>query len=703
MKPRWTLTVAMTLFLGTMMALCLTSANQAEEQQSTAAKPNAEMGPSGKIEYDSGYFATAISIPDDPFFSGITNITLEGPELTDRGGAATISIRNSKATFNDFGDAEVSEKRETRQFDVTLKPIPAQDFSNEGRHIFNLVFPEGQWENRIYFVWSPGTITASRLLIRRGDGKLPDLVIKTDRRRFENEIPLAYILPSANQISDKIRLASENLRDGFGLQSYHFQSKDVSQTEGEHQGFIRIGCKFKGPLKLTHDFNRTRFTPFGNPGMSTAVGYLPILFKVTETSTEDSTGLGRRLFQLEYQSRSGIGFQEGDDWKPPFDYSLVLAPKIDGPHRLIIRQQGQIRHVLPLHNAGWRRYQQMRIILAQTSKQEQEAIPEMRRLVGNRLSFVVQEDQVISISFRQLVKGGATLAHLEQFPRLKGLSFGVCRDLTPDELRPLKTLTQLESLSFSATPISDAVLAHLAPLEHLKFLQIKESRHFSNEGLEDIPHISDAGLESIAHLVNLNNLSLCGPGVTDAGLKYLHKLKVLKRLYFQATGVTLMGLYDLSKQLPDTEIQAARLTTQNGRDTCSFKIHGKRQMVWISGRADDSVLQQCAKCEGITTLSLSGVHAVTDEGLGDIAKMNDLEGLVIQHAKLITDEGLSQLKHQKKLKSLNLWYCKSITDKGLEHLHGLTELKSLQLGGTQVTQAGINRLQKALPACEIEK
>jgi internalin A len=370
---------------------------------------------------------------------------------------------------------------------------------------------------------------------------------------------------------------------------------------------------------------------------------------------------------------------------------------------LIIRQQDKIRHVLPLHNAGWRRYQQKHIILAQASKQEQDAIVEMRRQLGNRLSFDVREDQVTSISLQHIVKGDAALAHLEQFPLLNGLSFTLCRDLAPDELRPLKTLTQLERLSFRTTPVSDAVLAHLVPLEHLKSLEINDSLRFASEKTEDTPHISDVGLESLAHLVTLEKLSLCGPGVTDAGLKHLHKLKALKRLYFQATGVTLAGLYDLSKQLPDTEIQAAPLPTQNGRDTCSFKIHGKRQAVWVMGRPDDSVLQQCAKCDGITSLSFSGLHAVTDEGLGDIAKMNDLEGLVIQHAKLITDDGLSQLKHQKNLKSLNLWCCKSITDKGLEHLYGLTELKSLQLGGTQVTQAGINRLQKALPACEIEK
>ena len=43
-----------------------------------------------------------------------------------------------------------------------------------------------------------------------------------------------------------------------------------------------------------------------------------------------------------------------------------------------------------------------------------------------------------------------------------------------------------------------------------------------------------------------------------------------------------------------------------------------------------------------------------------------------------------------------------LTDAGLEHLHKLRRLEEVTLLGTQVTPAGIKRLQDALPECEIE-
>ena len=42
-----------------------------------------------------------------------------------------------------------------------------------------------------------------------------------------------------------------------------------------------------------------------------------------------------------------------------------------------------------------------------------------------------------------------------------------------------------------------------------------------------------------------------------------------------------------------------------------------------------------------------------------------------------------------------------VDDAGLEHLTGLTELWSLSLEDTMVTDAGVTKLQQALPTCSI--
>jgi hypothetical protein len=43
-----------------------------------------------------------------------------------------------------------------------------------------------------------------------------------------------------------------------------------------------------------------------------------------------------------------------------------------------------------------------------------------------------------------------------------------------------------------------------------------------------------------------------------------------------------------------------------------------------------------------------------------------------------------------------------VSDAGLEQIRDLPRLESLVLTHTRVTDEGVNRLQKALPKCEIE-
>ena len=69
----------------------------------------------------------------------------------------------------------------------------------------------------------------------------------------------------------------------------------------------------------------------------------------------------------------------------------------------------------------------------------------------------------------------------------------------------------------------------------------------------------------------------------------------------------------------------------------------------------------------------------------------------------VTDAGLVHLKGLTKLRELYLDETK-VTDAGLEHLAGLTNLqKGLNLTLTQITDAGVAELQKALPNCDISK
>ncbi len=77
----------------------------------------------------------------------------------------------------------------------------------------------------------------------------------------------------------------------------------------------------------------------------------------------------------------------------------------------------------------------------------------------------------------------------------------------------------------------------------------------------------------------------------------------------------------------------------------------------------------------------------------------------------INGSGLAHLEGLTAIESLDLSGT-SVNDKGLDHLKGLTNLRELNLGAryqlsvsipTQVTDAGVKKLQEALPKCRIHR
>jgi len=99
-----------------------------------------------------------------------------------------------------------------------------------------------------------------------------------------------------------------------------------------------------------------------------------------------------------------------------------------------------------------------------------------------------------------------------------------------------------------------------------------------------------------------------------------------------------------------------------------------------------------------TYLDLSFTQ-ITDAGLGDVAKLQQLTILILNDTK-ITDAGLTEVAKLQQLTYLNLDNTK-ITDAGLKEVAKLQQLTFLGLNDTQVTDAGVAELQKALPNCRI--
>ena len=98
-----------------------------------------------------------------------------------------------------------------------------------------------------------------------------------------------------------------------------------------------------------------------------------------------------------------------------------------------------------------------------------------------------------------------------------------------------------------------------------------------------------------------------------------------------------------------------------------------------------------AELAKVTRLNL-GFTKITDEGLKDVAKLQQLEWLILINTK-ITDAGLKDVAKLRKLEELRLDGTK-ITDEGLKEMAKLENLKGLSLNSTQVTDVGLKDVAK---------
>ncbi len=90
---------------------------------------------------------------------------------------------------------------------------------------------------------------------------------------------------------------------------------------------------------------------------------------------------------------------------------------------------------------------------------------------------------------------------------------------------------------------------------------------------------------------------------------------------------------------------------------------------------------------------------VGDETLVHLAKLQRIEWLLLDSDR-ITDQGLKRMAKLTKLRRLDL-ASRQITDDGLVSLESLANLHWLALRRTRATLAGVERLRRALPNCEI--
>tara|TARA_Y100000593_G_C4159696_1_gene261374 strand:+ start:163 stop:705 length:543 start_codon:yes stop_codon:yes gene_type:complete len=119
----------------------------------------------------------------------------------------------------------------------------------------------------------------------------------------------------------------------------------------------------------------------------------------------------------------------------------------------------------------------------------------------------------------------------------------------------------------------------------------------------------------------------------------------------------------------------------------------------VGSKITDVGLKEVAKLENLAHLDLNAT-VITDAGLKEVAKLQQLKELDLYLCFEITDAGLKEVAKCGRLNVLRL-RATPITDAGLKELAKLKQLAELDLCQTHVTEAGVARLQKALPKCKI--
>ncbi len=292
--------------------------------------------------------------------------------------------------------------------------------------------------------------------------------------------------------------------------------------------------------------------------------------------------------------------------------------------------------------------------------------------------------KVIKLHFGE--KGPTTLkdADLQQLTALKSLSvLGIANApaVSDEGVRPLKSLTSLESVSLYATNVGDDSVRILAGLPKLNTIQLNETK------------VTDAGVAQLSQLPNLRYLAV-GPLISDEGVKALSMNKELLSLTLRSPTITDRGfalleghpaldqlfIGHLSQVTPDALSVLRTLPKLTGID-----IHGRMLTeIGVSHLAAISTLK-----------SLTIIQQATGQQLASLKAIQSLEHLGIQNTNM-TDADFTLLPEINGLTSLRILGAK-ITDESVEPLARRRGLMSLELWRTGITEAGIARLKQLAP------
>jgi hypothetical protein len=214
----------------------------------------------------------------------------------------------------------------------------------------------------------------------------------------------------------------------------------------------------------------------------------------------------------------------------------------------------------------------------------------------------------------------------------------------------------------------------------------------------------------IDHFANVDCVVLWDQNRVSQALTHLKQLTTCRSLIlqFNSTQLTDEEIVQLATLMHLREL-AVQLPKETDRLLAGVQRLGNLESLRLVGgdRVGDEGLQHIGRWTRLRRLNI-GIDTGND-GLAPLVGLTRLVelGLIGRFAwepapaAQIGDAGLLHLAGLKSLRSLVLMNHPGISDEGLVHLRGLTELRELDLTESNVTDAGLADLQKALPKCRM--
>lgn len=153
----------------------------------------------------------------------------------------------------------------------------------------------------------------------------------------------------------------------------------------EHPRQLIVRGTLGGAGELDLNPNGLMLGPDGEIWGSILLGWASIPVRIELADTPDPDGKGREVYDI---------VRERDD--DTREYSLVLAANEAGPHHLLIRQGENVVGTYPLVDPDRKEQQRLAPRLAKASPAEQEAIVELRKVVGYSFRFRLESKDAVT-------------------------------------------------------------------------------------------------------------------------------------------------------------------------------------------------------------------------------------------------------------------------------------------------------------------